>query len=162
MENDNSKYLFSLIPARCSLYSTRNKNNIFLLNIKHNFFENSCLPSTIIEWNNLDAHLRKSGSFSIFKTSIFKFDQASSKSVHNCHNPGRICLITRLRLNLSHLREEKFKHFFQDTINPLCSCGNDAESTEYFLLHCPQFANERYRLLSTLTHLSSIHAFFIP
>ena len=71
-------------------------------------------------------------------------------SVYNCHNPRGICLITRLRLGLSHLREHKFKHGFQDMLNPLCSCGNDVESTEHFLLHCPQFVNERRTLLSIL------------
>ena len=35
-------------------------------------------------------------------------------------------------------------------LNPLCSCGNDVESTEHVLLHCPQFVNERRTLLSTL------------
>ena len=64
----------------------------------------------------------------------------------NCHNPRGICLITRRRLGLSHLREHKFKHGFQDTLNPLCSCGNDVESTKYFLLHSTQFANERRTL----------------
>ena len=44
----------------------------------------------------------------------------------------------------------QFKHGFKDKINPICSCGNDAEFTENFLLHCPQFANERRSLLSTL------------
>ena len=35
-------------------------------------------------------------------------------------------------------------------LNPVCSCGNDVESTEHFLLHCPQFVNERRTLLNTL------------
>ena len=34
------------------------------------------------------------------------------------HNPKGIKLITRLRLGLSHLREHKFKHGFQDTVHP--------------------------------------------
>ena len=55
-----------------------------------------------------------------------------------------------LRLGLSHLREHKFKNGFQATLNLLCSCGNDVESTECFLLHCPQIVNERRFLLSTL------------
>ena len=38
----------------------------------------------------------------------------------------------------------------KDTLNPLCSCGNDIESTEHSLLHCPQFVNQRRTLLSTL------------
>ena len=40
------------------------------------------------------------------------------------------------------------KHGFQDMLNPLCGWGNDV--TEHFLLHCPQFVNERRTLLSTL------------
>ena len=50
---------------------------------------------------------------------------------------------------LIHLREHKLEHDFQDTLNPLCSCGNDVESTEHFLLHCPQFGNEKGTPLST-------------
>ena len=50
----------------------------------------------------------------------------------------------------THLRKCKFKHGFQDLLNPLCTCGNDVESTECFYLHCPRFANERRTLLSTL------------
>ena len=107
-------------------------------------------PSAIIEWGNLDPHLRKSENFLVFKSNILKFIRPSPNSVYNCHNPRGICLITRLRLGLSHLREHKFEHGFQDTLNPLCSCGNDVESTEHFLLHCPQFVNERRTLLSTL------------
>ena len=32
-------------------------------------------------------------------------------------------LITKLRLGLSHLQFHKFKNSFQDTLNPICSCG---------------------------------------
>ena len=38
-----------------------------------------------------------------------------------------IKLLTRLRVGLSNLREQKFRQNFQDTINPLCS-----ESTSHF------------------------------
>ena len=68
--------------------------------------------------------------------------------------PRAICLITRLRLGLSHLREHKLKHGFQGTLNPLCTCGNDVESTEHSLLYCPQFIHERRTLLSTLGNLN--------
>ena len=69
------------------------------------------------------------------------------------HNPKGIKLITRLRLGLSHLREHKFKHSFQDTINPLCNCGQDIESATHFFRHCPFFINERRTLLSTIRSL---------
>ena len=123
LENKNPKYLFSLIPTKRSLYSTRNVHKIPLLNTKHNSFKNSLFPSTIIEWNNLDPHLRKSESFSVFKSNILKFIRPTPNSVYNCHNPREIYLSIRLRFGLSHLREHRFKLGFQDTLNPLCSCG---------------------------------------
>ena len=61
----------------------------------------------------------------------------------------------RLRLGLSHLREHKFKHNFQNCLNPLCSCGLEIESTSQILLHCPIFRNDRHTLLSTLTNIGS-------
>ena len=54
---------------------------------------------------------------------------------------------------MSHLREQKFKHYFQDCLNPICSCGLDIKSTSHFLLHYPTFNDERYTLLSTLNNI---------
>ena len=146
--------ILNLIPVRPTLYPTRNTHfeNIPLLNVNHNF-KKLFFPSTIIEWNKLDPGLRKAESLSLFKTNILKFIRPSPNSVYNCHNPKGLKFITRLRLGLSHLREHKFKHSFQDTINPLCSCGLDIESIEHFL-HCPQFVNERRTLLSTISNIN--------
>ena len=110
-------------------------------------------PSAIIEWNNLDPNLRNSKSISVFKEKILNFIRPSPNSVFDIRNPKGIKLITRLRLGLSHLREHKFKHSFQDTLNPLCNCGQDIESTAHFFLHCPFFINERRTLLSTIRSL---------
>ena len=68
-------------------------------------------------------NIRNSSSLNIFRKSILKFMTPSTNSLFNCHNPKEIKLITRLRLGLSHLREHKFKHSFQDSLNPFCSCG---------------------------------------
>ena len=66
-------------------------------------FSKTFFPSIITEWNNLDPHLRKSDNFSVFKKNILKFIQPSPNSLYNCHNHWEICLITRFRLDLSHL-----------------------------------------------------------
>ena len=34
---------------------------------------------------------------------------------------------------LTHLKEHKFRHGFNDTINPMCACGTEVETTEHFL-----------------------------
>ena len=73
-------------------------------------------------------NLRNSNSIPVFKEKILNFIRPSPNSIFDICNPKGIKLITRLRLGLSHLREHKFKHSFQDTLNPLCKCGQDMES----------------------------------
>ena len=91
--------------------------------------------------------------FQSFRKKILNFIRPSQISFFDIHNPKGIKLITRLRLGLSHLREHKFKHSFQDKINPiypLCNCGQNIASATHFSLHCPFFINERRTLLSTI------------
>ena len=130
-------------------------DNIPFFKTRHSFFKNSFFPSTIIEWNNLDHNTRNSSSFNIFRRSILKFIRPSANSFFNCHNPKGIKFITRLRLGLSHLREHKFKHRFQDSLNPFCSCGLDIESTGHYFLHCPTYITERRTLLSTMENIDN-------
>ena len=63
--------------------------------------------------------------------------------------------MTRLRLGLSHLREHKINHNFQNCINSLYSCAMDIESTSHFFLHCPLFDDKRITLMSTLSKVDS-------
>ena len=66
-------------------------------------------------------------SFSIFKKNLLKFIRPSQNSIFNCHNPKGVKLLTRLKLDLSHLRDHKFKHNFQDSLSPICNCGTAVE-----------------------------------
>ena len=62
----------------------------------------------------------------------------------------------RLRLGLSHLREHKFKHIFQDSINPLCFCSLDSELTiDYLFQYCPLFTTERHTRLNTISQIQN-------
>ena len=63
--------------------------------------------------------------------------------------------LTRLTLGLSHLREHEFKYSFQDTLNPLCSCGHDIETTSHYFVHCPLFHGERSTLLNNTNEIDS-------
>ena len=125
-----------------------------MLTTKQNFSKNFFFLSSIIEWNNLDPHLRKSENFLVFKKNIIKFIWPSPNSAYSCHNPRGVCLIISIRLGLSHLRQHKFKQGFQDRLNPLYSYVNDVESTEHLLLLSHQFVNERSTLLSTLANFN--------
>ena len=130
-----------------------NHVDIPLCKTNHNFFKNSFFPSTIIEWNNFNPNLINSNTYGTLKNIILKFIRPSSNSVLQCHNLQGIKFLTRLCLVLSHLREHKFKHSFQDSLSPLCKCGAEVESTSHFLLHCPIYNNDRSSLLSTIRNI---------
>ena len=58
--------------------------------------------------------------------------------------------MTRLCVGFSHLRERKFKHNFQDTLNPLCPCSLEAEGKYHFFMHYQIFPNQRNVLFDQL------------
>ena len=80
------------------------------------------------------------------------FIRPSINSTFHCHCPDGLKLITRLKLGLSHLQFHKFKHNFQDTLNPICSCGT-VETNIHYLLHCLIFSDEK---LTPFNKLQSI------
>ena len=130
-------YLLDIIPVCSRSFFTRYVENVSSFKVRHDLFKNSFFPSTVIEWNKINENIRKSERLNIFKKSILKFIQPSQNRVYNCHNPKGIKLLTRLRVGLSYLRERKFKHSFQDTLNPTCNCVENIETTSHYLLHCP-------------------------
>ena len=69
-------------------------------------------------------------------------------------------LLTRLRIGFSHLREHKFRHGFQDTVETFCNCRSNAiENTEHYLLQCSNFTVERLVLFDKLR---TLHITLIP
>ena len=58
--------------------------------------------------------------------------------------------MTRLRLEFSHLNEHRFRHDFQNVLNPLCSCSLETEDTLHYLLHCHHFSIYRRDLMNSV------------
>ena len=107
-----------------------------------------------MEWTKLDWEIKNSESIATFKKRILSFIRASANSTFNCHNPRGIKLLSRLRLRLSHLREHKLKHSFQDSLNPFCSCGKgEVKTSSHYLLHCSNYSEERLVLLNTMKNI---------
>ena len=110
----------------------------FILNTT--FSKKIFFPSTVIEQNKSDPNLRSAASRSVFKKNLLKFIRLSPSSIFDCHNYKRINYLKRLYLGLSHLREHKFKHSLQDTLNPFCSCSLDGETNKQvktIFIYCP-------------------------
>ena len=154
LTSQSPKYLYSIIPIHNMSYRTRQCNKIPAMNVKHDFFKNTFFSSTIMEWNKLDWEIKSSESIATFKKRILSFIRPSANSKSNCHNPRGIKLLSQLRLGLSHLREHKFKHNFQDSLDPFCSCGKgEVETISHYLLHCSNYSEERLALLNTIRNI---------
>ena len=67
-------------------------------------------------------------------------------------------LLACLRLQFSHLNELKFRYGFSDTINPMCACGTEVETTEHFLLRCQFCITQR---LERFENLEKIKPYFL-
>ena len=67
-------------------------------------------------------------------------------SIFSVYDPYGLKLLTRLRLQFSHLKEHKFRHGFGDTFSPMCGCNAEIEDTEHFLLRCLFYSIQRFEL----------------
>ena len=85
-----------------------------------------------------------------------EFIRPSPNSIFDIYNPYGIKLLTRLRFGLRHLNEQKFKHGFNDTINPICICGGDIESINHFFLQCPEYCEARQTLFDNIQRIDKM------
>ena len=74
-------------------------------------------------------------------------------SLYNVHDPLGVKSLSRLRLQFSHLNAHKFRHGFNDTVNPMCPCGTEVETNKDFLQRCHCFSSERSELFNNLYNL---------
>ena len=71
------------------------------------------------------------------------------------YDPLGIKLLNRLRVDFSHLNEHKFRHNLADTLNPLCSCSLETESTAHFFVRCQYYNNIRITLMNELNDIDN-------
>ena len=146
-------YLYALLPDKQRSYDPA-RNNLLRNFVSHtDYYKNSFFPYCVNEWNKLGTGLRGSVSVSVFKKSLLAFIRPNNRPVFNIIDPVGLKLLTRLRVNLSHLRDHKFRHNFLDTINPLCSCSIEIESNSHYLLRCPFFTCIRKTLLDNIVEI---------
>ena len=139
MKGLSLKYLTSYLQLRNNpIYQTRStaKNIVTQTASRTVNFSNTFFSRCSQEWNNLSDDIKSLPSPILFKKALLSFVKTSENSVFAIHRNNGIKLLPRLRLNFSHLNEQKFRHNFLDTIKPMCSCGSEPETTAHFLLHC--------------------------
>ena len=146
--------LYDNVISYLTRYATQKSIKIFRGRTKA--FESSFSPNCAKEWESLREELRNIGSIKTIKLSILKFVRPRENSVFAVHDINGLKLLTRLRLNFSHLNEHKFRHNFNDTINPMCWCGKEPEITLRDLLRCDFYSIYRLELLNDICALNHL------
>ena len=146
-------YLTNIVPLPNHNLNTRNQHLIPQIICRTISFSNSFFPYSINEWNKLDQQTKLLDSYSKFRSNLLKSIRPLPNSIFNACDPLGIQLLTRLRVGLSHLREHKFRHGFNDVIDPFCPCLMEIESVSHFFLRCQNYINQRNDLMNELSIL---------
>ena len=119
------KYIHSLIPP---MRRSERQPNTFTF-----FYCRTECCHFMREWNKLDPDKQSCLSYDSFRKALLNFIRPRKNKIFNIHDQVGIRLLIRLRLGFSYLSEHKFRHNFEDTLNLLCSCSIEAETTLHFL-----------------------------
>ena len=122
MKKEAPNYLINLIPKCEQTIRTKN-NHIPSNNCPTDYFKYSFFLSTLNDWFKLDKNIRNSDSIAIFKSRLLYFICPVQSNIYHIFDPKGLKFLTRLRLGLSHLNEQKFRHDLQNCLNLLCSCS---------------------------------------
>ena len=153
--SQNNLRFATILPSKLphSIFdSIFNSKSIKTFSGRTKAFESFFFPYCAKEWGNLSEELRNIESINTFKSSILHFVRPRENSVFAVHDINGLKLLTRLRLNFSHLNEHKFRHNFNDTINPMCPCGKEPETT----LRCDFYSIYRLELCALNHSLKNI------
>jgi hypothetical protein len=135
--------LSNLLPqqrADRTEYSIRNSDRITIPRTKSTQYQTSFLPATITKWNKLPAEIRQATSLEQFKESIIPKIEKPPK-YYNEGSRREQKLFCRLRVQNADLNSNLFRRNLTDTEE--CKCGHPNETTEHFLLECPEYVIDR-------------------
>ena len=118
-------------------------------------FKNSFFPAVILEWDKHEVNIRNQTLFNVFKRVILNFTILEPNQIFNVDSSEGLELLTRIRIGLSHLADQKFRHNFQDCINPVCSCSQEIETSTHFLLLCSHYHCARQTLFEKVKKIDS-------
>ena len=116
-----------------------------------NILRTLSFPNVINEWNKLDPDIRSS----YFVMHLLKFIRLVQRKTCNINDSVGVKLLIRLPLGFSHLREHEFRYGFRDTLNPLCPCSIEAETTKRYFLRCHFYNANRSALINDLNEVDS-------
>ena len=150
--NMTPKYLKdNLPPLRQLLYGRTNPNIYHNIHGNTTRYTDSFFPDSIKSWNSLNNDLHRCNTIANFKSKLQVFIRDKPKPIFGIHDPIGLKHLFRLRLGLSPLKYDKFRHNFVDTINDTCECNVAPENVIHFIFKCPIYNEQRIFLMNCVS-----------
>ena len=152
---DIPQYIQDIIPKtrhHNTGLALRNANARTLPRNRTTLFQQSFVPQTTKQWNNLPESIRTDPCLKTFKRAIdSRFGAEVAPKFNSYGSKKGNILHTRLRLNSSELNANLFK--IQKSSSSSCECGNPSETVAHFVLNCPRFSVLRSELFDEVSRL---------
>ena len=154
LDNKFPRYLYNTLKEKEYTPNSRLFNKKLLKTIPCSKpYKLSFFPSTILDWNKLEAGIKEAKTKHIFKNKLLNKIRPKRSPYFGLQNNDKVRYITMLRLGLSPLRAHKFKYGFQDTSDPFCLVCESTEDTEHYLLHCKSYSLSRTSLMYRVSEI---------
>ena len=146
-------YLQNIIPSRNPQinYNLRNEDNVPSFKCRTSNFQNSFLPKTINEWNNLENDLKLCETVGAFTRNLNN-NLSKPPMWFNTGDRKLNILHARLRMLCSPLNDHLYSNIHVID-NPSCPCGYARENNKHFFLECQMYNQERLELITVLNQL---------
>ncbi len=150
VQQDTPTYLQDIVPNQNAQnqYQLRNETNYPIPRARTSQFQNSFLPKTVSDWNNLDNDTKNSTSVESFTNHLNK-NQSKVPTWYLTGDRSLGILHARLRMLCSPLNDHLYS-FIHVVDSPDCACGHTRENNRHFLLDCPLYIIERNEMLNDL------------
>ena len=158
INNNSIEYLRNELPSlHRELFSGRHRNTFHEIKCNSKRYKESFFPDAISSWNNC---MRVFNYENIPTKQKLKSDTTSlyrpiPRSIFGIYDPSGIRHIFLLRLNLSPLKDHKWRHNFADTCSNKCLCNEGKEDTTHYLLLCSSFNTQRGTLTTSVKEILS-------
>lgn len=156
LNNETPSYLNAILDRynqHQTEYTLRNQNLRYPVP-RTTSFKNSFFPSTIDAWNNLDDNLNNATSLYDFKK-VLKQRILKPPVYFEYGKRKENILLCQLRNFKSQLNLDLYNDHLSDS--PSCSCGAPRESTNHYLLECPNYKEQRQELIDILQLYPTIY-----
>jgi hypothetical protein len=120
-----------------TVYQLRNGEDIIIPFCRLSITNDSYIPSTIRQWNNLDLSITNVGYIPHFKSELKKLSNSYSVNIpkYYSHGPRKLNIVrTQFRCSATLLNYDLLK--VNIISNPPCSCGAIQEDSYHYFFEC--------------------------